>query len=168
MTSFVARLWQPFGSLRYRLLALVLVPLLLLAVTVVLFAARWSSNYTYQQLFTKVNTDLRVAHDSFQRIQNEQQRSMNSVAEGSSVQRLIANPKQLNGWVASNRRQHGFDYLMLLNADGSQRLSVSGWVAHQLLHSPLIDRAQRSHAGVNGATGIEIVPAEYWQRGRAE
>lgn len=159
------RRWRLFGSLRYRLLALVLVPLLLLAITVVLFAARWSTDYTYQQLFTKVNTDLRVAHDSFQRIQNEQQRIVQALSTDAMLMELLDKPSLMNAWIADQETLHGFDALMLLNHDGSQRLTGEGWQAHDLVQSPLTDSALAENAERVGATGIQIFSADNWSVG---
>ena len=79
-------------SLRYRLLTLVLVPLILLSGTVVLLAYKWSSDYTYEQLFAKVNTDLRVASDSFSSIE----------ARGRQQLQAFANSLQLSRALSSN------------------------------------------------------------------
>ncbi len=78
-----------YTSLRYRLLSLVLVPLVLLAVTVMLLAYRWSSNYTYEQLFVKVNTDLRVARDSFSDIEANGQRQLLALANSARLTAAI-------------------------------------------------------------------------------
>ena len=53
--------------LRYKLLALVLFPILLVMPVFLLLAALWGSNFSYDQLFIKVNTDLAVADDHFRR-----------------------------------------------------------------------------------------------------
>jgi len=164
MIRRASRFLNPLGSLRYRLLSLVLIPLLLLAVTVALFAARWTTDYTYQQLFTKVNTDLRVAHDSFQRIQNEQQDDLRDLANSPSVLDLIENSDDINGWVARQRTKHGYDYLMLLSGDGSMRLYTDGWRAHELLESPLTEQALTDRSHSEGGTGIEVVASRVWQR----
>ena len=163
MTARPSRFRRPLGSLRYRLLALVLIPLLLLAITVVLFGARWTSNYTYEQLFTKVNTDLRVAHDSFQRIQRDQQRNFRSFAQSNTITRLIDNPRSVNQWLAQQRGRYNLDYLMLLNADGSKRLSTEGWQPHTLLESSSTKVAVANLSSPQGGTGIEIIPFDVWQ-----
>lgn len=165
MAITAQHLWQLLGSLRYRLLALVLVPLLLLAITVVLFAARWSTDYTYQQLFTKVNTDLRVAHDSFQRIQNEQQRSVQILSTDSMLIDLLDQPVLMNTWIEEQKTLHGFDYLLLLDRNGGQRLTDNGWRAHDFVTSPLTDAALSPGSELGGATGIQILPAENWTKG---
>ena len=164
MTAKPSILQRPLDSLRYRLLALVLLPLLLLAITVVFFAARWTSNYTYEQLFTKVNTDLRVAHDSFQRIQSDQQRNFRSFAQSNIVAGLLDNPNTVNEWLAQQRGRYDLDYLILLNADGTGRLNNDGWQPHTLWESPLTKNAFANLSRSQGGTGIEIVPASVWQR----
>ncbi len=164
--SFTTRhWWGRFGSLRYQLLALVLLPLLLLAFTVVLVSARWSTDYTYQQLFTKVNTDLRVARDSFQRIQNEQQRVVQALADNAMLIELFRHPDRLNAWVNTQKSLNRFDYLMLLNHNGTQRMTDAGWQPHELVASPLTDRALSTLSAPGGATGIQILSADAWQEG---
>ena len=51
------------GSLRYKLLVLVLFPILLVAPVTVGFVVYWSQGYGRDQLLRRVNTDLVVAHD---------------------------------------------------------------------------------------------------------
>ncbi len=53
------------GNLRYKLLVLVLFPVIIVMPTVVGMAYLWSNEVTYRQLLMKVNTDLSVAHDAF-------------------------------------------------------------------------------------------------------
>ena len=159
-----------FSSLRYRLLTLVLVPLLLLSGTVILFASKWSSDYTYEQLFTKVNTDLRVARDSFFRIQSDGQRELSGLANSAALTRNLAagDTQQLNIILNRQRDHAGFDFLKLLSADGSQVLRDAHWQVHQLRNSPLNDSVLSdsidSQSAGGGATGIEIYQADEWQR----
>jgi len=141
MMAWRSPVWKPLGSLRYRLLALVLIPLLVLAVTVVVFGALWTSNYTYQHLFTKVNTDLHVAQDSFERIQSDQQRNFNSLAQSSVVTKQIDNPNFIALWLLQKRRQHNLDYQ---GGTGIEILPASVWQRGELLDPshvvfPLVD-----------------------------
>ncbi|MCW9022202.1 MAG: hypothetical protein OQK42_04475, partial [Sedimenticola sp.] len=59
------------GSLRYKLLALVLFPILLIMPIALVLAIYWGANTTYDQLYLKVNTDLSVSHDIFRRIRQD-------------------------------------------------------------------------------------------------
>jgi len=158
-----------FSSLRYRLLTLVLVPLVLLSGTVILLASKWSSDYTYEQLFTKVNTDLRVARDSFFRIQSDGQRELSWLAHSAALTRTLAagDTRELNNLLKRQRELSGFDFLKLLSADGSQVLLDARWQAHDLRNSPLNDSVLNDAIdaqSASGATGIEIYQAEEWQR----
>jgi two-component system NtrC family sensor kinase len=56
------------NKVRYKLLLLVLFPILLIMPVALMLAINWGKNFTYQQLFLKVNTDLSVSHDAFSRI----------------------------------------------------------------------------------------------------
>ena len=157
-----------FSNLRYRLLALVLVPLLLLTGTVVLLASRWSTDYTYEQLFTKVNTDLRVAGESFQRIQKDGQQILSALATSSQMSELLTtqNAKALSQLLDSYRSAYNFDFVKLLSANGGQILEADGWASHSIRQSPLTDQLMASEQTISpsGMTGIEIYVAIDWQR----
>ena len=123
-----------FSNLRYKLLALLLVPLLLLTGTVVLLASKWSSDYTYEQLFNKVNADLRVAGESFQRIQQDGQQQMSALAGSAEMSELLSQNNS-NGLLLLLKKQrllYGFDFLKLLSIDGSKVLRSQGWAEHTL------------------------------------
>lgn len=161
------------AQLRYRLLALVLIPLLLLSATVILLASRWSINYTYEHLFTKVNTDLRVAGESFERIQRKGQRELLALSASNALTVALAEGSYpaLGQVIDAHRRRHGFDFLNLLSADANRILTPAGWQPHQLKISPLT-RAVGHPVQPNGAThepmalgvvGIEIYAVEEWR-----
>ena len=101
-----------FYTLRYRLLALVLVPLLLLSGTVILLAANWSSDYTYEQLFAKVHADLQVSAESFGRIQDDARRELLSVATSAALANTLAagSIPELMALLQQQREQRGFDF----------------------------------------------------------
>lgn len=145
-----------------------LVPLLLLTGTVVLLASRWSTDYTYEQLFTKVNTDLRVAGESFQRIQKDGQQTLSALAASSKLSGLL-NEKdslQLNLLLDNYRTNYNFDLLKLLSEDGQYTLSAEGWVKHEIRQSPLTEQmfSFKNQDARTGVTGIEIYAAEEWGR----
>lgn len=145
-----------------------LVPLLLLTGTVVLLASRWSTDYTYEQLFTKVNTDLRVAGESFQRIQKDGQQTLSALAASSELSGLL-NEKdslKLNLLLDKYRANYNFDLLKLLSEDGQYTLSAEGWVKHEIRQSPLTEQmfSFKNPDARTGVTGIEIYAAEEWGR----
>ena len=157
-------LFDRLGNLRYRLLALILVPLLLLTGTVIALAANWSTDYTYQQLFTKVNTDLRVAHDSFFRIQTDLQRELQSLANSSALRKELNlnHSESLLALIQAERSFGEFDFLNLLSSDATKRLTANGWLNHELRESPLtqqvLNNSFQSYSGSN-STGIEFTAA---------
>ncbi len=154
-------------SLRHKLLALVLGPLLLLSGTVIVLAAHWSTSYTYKQLFTKVNTDLRVTHDVFDRIQFDRQRALTSLANSSAFSAHLQNDYAYGVMHLLNRQkeQGGFDFVNLLSNDGTQRLSEKGWVNRDLNRSPLTESVfsdWATEAPLDTASGIEIYSKLVW------
>lgn len=58
-------------SVRYKVLLLVLLPLLLIVPLMLGATMFWGYRLTYEQLFIKVNTDLNVANDIFRRLQQD-------------------------------------------------------------------------------------------------
>ncbi|RLW52458.1 MAG: hypothetical protein B6D69_07010, partial [gamma proteobacterium symbiont of Stewartia floridana] len=59
------------STLRYKMLVLVLFPILLIMPIALGLAIYWGSQFSYDQLFIKVNTDLSVAEDNFHRLQQD-------------------------------------------------------------------------------------------------
>lgn len=154
-------------SLRHKLLALVLGPLLLLTGTVIYLTAHWSTSYTYKQLFTKVNTDLRVTHDVFKRIQLDRQRALTALSDSSAFQTQLKlnNSASVLQLLHAQEAEGGFDFINLLNWDGTSRLQSDGWSEWKLRQSPLTESVFGSPfntAQLDSATGIEIYPKKVW------
>lgn len=157
-----------FNSLRYLLLTLVIVPLLLLSGTVILLASNWSFDYTYEQLFTKVNTDLRVARDGFTSIQVNGQRELYWLANSTALTGSLKNSRhsQLQALLEERRLHGGFDFLKLLNTEGDRILLGNGWQPHKLRASPLTQKALAApvvELPGDVVSGIEIYSSEQWQ-----
>ena len=154
-----------FKGLRYRLLSLVLVPLILLSGTVMLLAYRWSSVYTYEQLFTKVNTDLRVARDGFSGIQAVGQRQLQAFANSAQLASALAtdDKRRLNELIANESALGDFDFLNLFSGNAQSKLSRAGWQRESFRASPLSQQVLAMREPV-AVSGIEIYPAEQWQR----
>lgn len=156
-------------SLRYRLLTLVLVPLILLSGTVILLAFKWSSDYTYEQLFTKVNTDLRVARDSISRIQLSGQRELFWLANSARLRENLAgsNTRELASILENGRQLAGFDFLKLWSADARRVLQDGGWLDLPLRGSELTSKVVTAGGGIAATTtpasGIEIYTKDEWK-----
>jgi len=128
--TLLSKLWHTVASnLRYKLLVLLLVPMLLLAPTVLLLASYWAWTYTYEHMYLKVNTDLSVAHDVFQRIQGDQRQALKSLAESYSFRSDFdsSNFSAMYVRLSSLRSQYGMDFLNVLNPDGTALMGKEGW-----------------------------------------
>ena len=152
-------------SLRYRLLTLVLVPLILLSGTVVLLAYKWSSDYTYEQLFAKVNTDLRVASDSFSSIEARGRQQLQAFGNSLQLSRALSSNDidRLLELIAVEGELGEFDFLNLLSGNAQSRLSREGWLPYSFRDSSLSHQllSARSPASVSG---VEVYVASQWQQ----
>jgi hypothetical protein len=138
-------------TVRYKLLLLVLFPIVLVMPIALGLAVYWSRHFGYDQLFIKVNTDLSVAHDAFERAQRDYMDAVGRMAESyrfrtdyhrgddASLRRLLANVQT----------RYGFAFLHLVNRQG-QRLLGKGDIS-----SPLLEQAAMGEPGA----GIEILSA---------
>ena len=152
----LARCWHAVASnLRYKLLLLVLVPMLLLAPTVLALASYWAWKTTYQHMYLKVNTDLSVAHDIFQRIQDDQRQALRSLSESYEFRRDFDanNFTSMTSRLSAMQSQYGLDFLNVLGADGQSIVRETGWRQWETKQSPLISSARRTGYST---VGIEI------------
>ncbi len=80
--SFLGNARRVIGhKVRYKVLLLVLFPILLIMPIALGLAIYWGKTFTYEQLFLKVKTDLAVSHDAFHRIQGDYLDSLARLAE---------------------------------------------------------------------------------------
>ncbi|MBX2885393.1 MAG: cache domain-containing protein [Granulosicoccus sp.] len=159
-----------FRGLRYRLLALVLVPLIVLSGAVLLLVSNWSSDYTYEQLFTKVTTDLRVASNSFSRIQLNGRQELDWLAHSALLREHLAKDDlpALQMLLDQRRELAGFDFLKLWSADTKQMLQEENWRESELRDSALtrqlVNAQGQMSAGTDALSGIEIYSREQWNQ----
>ena len=153
------------SSLRYRLLTLVLVPLILLSGTVVLLAFKWSSDYTYEQLFAKVNTDLRVASDSFSSIEARGRQQLQAFANSLQLSRALSSNDidRLLELMAVESELGEFDFLTLLSGNAQSRLSREGWLPYAFRDSSLSHQLLSARSPAT-FSGVEVYAAEQWQQ----
>lgn len=146
------------GSLRYKLLALVLFPILLIMPIFLVLAMIWGVNFSYDQLFIKVNTDLAVADDHFRRIRQDYLNSLVHLAESHRFQTALEtrSDKAIDAQLQMHRDTFGFSYLHLLNRNGNRYFSPD----HHGLTSASLLAALQGHPRV----GIEILSAEALER----
>lgn len=128
-------------------------------------AYRWSSNYTYEQLFAKVNTDLRVARDVFSSIEANGRQQLSALANSVQLSDALnlADTQRLNELTTIESELGDFDYLNLLTGNGQQILSSEGWKAYRFRDSSLSEQIMSARE-VTNVSGIEIYTAEQWQQ----
>ncbi|HHJ20516.1 MAG TPA: hypothetical protein ENJ84_11965, partial [Gammaproteobacteria bacterium] len=104
------------GTVRYKLLVLVLFPILLIMPIALISAISWGKNFTYAPLFIKVKTDLSVSHDVFHRIQQDYLNQLAFLAESYTFRTLLADDDALayQRQVEQLQAKAGFSFLKLL------------------------------------------------------
>lgn len=107
-------------SLRQKLLALVLFPILLVVPAALLLSGWWGTRFTYEQLYFKVTTDLSVAHDAFLRVQRQLLASLELLGESHRFRTSleVRNLQALGRQLAEYRDAHGLSYLWLTDLNG--------------------------------------------------
>lgn len=136
-------LQQIRGTLRYKLLSLVLFPILLIMPIALVMAIVWGTNATYDQLYLKVNTDLSVSHDVFQRIQQDYLGQLSNVAESYDFRTALDadNRTALQGQLMALKQRAGLTYMRLLDRQGIS-LGLMGAQGVPAKPSPSLDAAE--------------------------
>ena len=144
------------GAVRYKLLSLVLFPILLVMPITLVLAIYWGKGFAYDQLFIKVNTDLSVAHDVFKRIREDYLSRLALVAESHSFYvALEANDTEsIKQQLTILKNTSGFDYLHILDTEGN--LLIENFSVEYNRVSELVFKASQGQASV----GIEIFDHE--------
>ncbi|MBL4712899.1 MAG: cache domain-containing protein [Gammaproteobacteria bacterium] len=113
------------STIRYKLLVLVLFPILLIMPIALALAIIWGTNFTYEQLYIKVNTDLSVSHDIFLRIRNEYKNELELLGESFVFRTALEteNKTRINALIEKLRIKSNFSYLVLLDKAGQFRIA---------------------------------------------
>ena len=148
----VNRLFETIRSaVRYKLLALVLFPILLVMPIALLLAFYWGKQFSYEQLYIKVNTDLSVAHDVFNRLHKDYLNRLGRLADSHPFYVALESNdvESIKQQITILKNTTDFDYLNILDADGNLMI---GDAAEYDRVSNLLQAAGRGHPSV----GIEI------------
>ncbi len=107
-------------SLRYKLLMLVLFPIILVMPITLGLAVYWSDKATYDQLFIKVDTDLAVAQDVFARIRADYLATLARIGESYLFRSNLADhdSRAIQAQLDDMARRQGFVYLRMVDLDG--------------------------------------------------
>ena len=120
-------LLQPFRgrSVRFRLLAIALLPMLVVMPLLLGIAgARWSEKFD-NLLISKVNGDLTIAHQYLTRILENSREKIQALGASADFAQIAAQEAagkpgaELLAYLETSRATLGFDYLQLVDADGA-------------------------------------------------
>jgi len=140
-------------SLRYKLLLLVLFPMLLIALLTVGFIVYWSGDFSQNQLLRRVYTDLGVARASFVRLQRDYLGQLERLAGSHAFYTAFANRDvdRIQDQLAVMRETTGFDFINLTDVHGRWILTGAteegGTSKLGPLHRQVVKR---------GASGVDI------------
>ena len=105
------------GTVRYKLLVLVLFPILLVMPVTLAIAVYWGINFTYDQFFIKVSTDLSVANDVFRRKQQDYLDTLGTLAESYAFRTALEvnNDAGIRDQLKAVKSSAGFSYLNVID-----------------------------------------------------
>jgi len=141
------KIWHTINSsVRYKLLALVLVPILLVVPAIFALSVYWSDKFSRQQLFMKVTTDLAVAHDVFRRIRLGYLAKLTELGESYRLRSLFDN-KEFDGIeieLETLKSREGFAFLHLMQPSPKNGWadSLAGRKSTPLLAKALLGKAE--------------------------
>jgi len=112
------------GTVRYKLLVLVLFPIMLVMPVTLAIAVYWGINFTYDQFFIKVSTDLSVADDVFRRKQQDYLDTLGTLAESYAFRTAleVGNDAGIRDQLRAVKTSAGFSYLNVIDRN---KLSAS-------------------------------------------
>jgi signal transduction histidine kinase len=142
------------ASIRSKLLAMVLLPLVGVLPLLALLMLWWGSEGIDRLLRTKVRSDLAVAQGYFERVRSEVGASTGTVAESAALQRSLLQPAAAADLVPLLQRlaqRERLDFIHLHAPDGRLLATESG-TAPQSAAVPPSRLAER--------TGVEVLPGE--------
>lgn len=146
------------NTVRYKLLVLVLFPIMLVMPIALVLAIYWGASFSYEQLYIKVNTDLSVSHDVFERIKRDYLNSLGKTAESYNFrsQLFSSDSSQIHRQLNQLKQENSFSYLHLLDKDGFINTEKSSDEKQMSRQSSALDAALTGVA----SSGIEIFNAE--------
>lgn len=151
------------SSLRYKLLTLVLLPVILIMTAVIAMAYLWVNEVSYRQLLMKVNADVNVAHEALIDTQNKYLSELALLAESYQFRDPMEKPLtkdqeilEIRPLMDNLKKEKGFDFIQLINVNGCDY-----WQPNicNIKKSPLFNKAVMGEP----ATGVEIFSSDELQ-----
>ena len=155
LTNIVSKIRN---TVRYKLLVLVLFPILLVMPIALVLAIYWGATFSYEQLYIKVNTDLSVSHDVFERIKRDYLNALGKTAESFAfrTQLSLGNTQSIQQQIEVMRKENSFSYIHLIDKNGEL---IDGYNTHAVSrysrHSSALELAKSGEA----SSGVEIFSA---------
>ncbi len=117
ITNIIDKIWN---TVRYKLLVLVLFPIMLVMPIALLLAIYWGASFSYEQLYIKVNTDLSVSHDVFERIKRDYLNTLGKTAESYNFRSWLfsTDSSQIHQQLRQLKEENSFSYIHLLDNEG--------------------------------------------------
>jgi two-component system NtrC family sensor kinase len=151
------------NTVRYKLLVLVLFPILLVMPIALVLAIYWGATFSYEQLYIKVNTDLSVSHDVFERIKRDYLNALGKTAESFTfrTELSLGNTDSIRNQIVQLQKEHSFSYIHLIDVNGKINFDGSSdSTAIYARPSSALEAAKNGQA----SSGIEIFSAHDLQQ----
>jgi two-component system NtrC family sensor kinase len=83
-------------------------------------AIYWGASFSYEQLYIKVNTDLSVSHDVFERIKRDYLNALGKTAESFAfrTQLSLGNIESIQQQIETLKKENSFSYIHLVDKNG--------------------------------------------------
>ena len=143
------------NTVRYKLLVLVLFPILLVMPIALVLAIYWGASFSYEQLYIKVNTDLSVAHDVFERIKRDYLNVLGKTGESFvfRTQLALGNIDSIQLQIETLQKENSFSYIHLIDKNGKLLDGYNiGANSRYSRHSSALELAKNGEA----SSGVEI------------
>jgi len=149
-------MWQAWRKryqtvLRYRLIALVVLPLLLAMVLSLGYALYWLNSFTYDTLAATVRSDLGLARRGLVEWQESYQLALQQLQESAKFRRAMARSDTagMHSLVGQTRDEKGFLFLHVTGVAGQWLFEPRADGSRSSKPSPLTDRAARGLPGAS-------------------
>ena len=147
-----------YSSVRYKLLILVLVPILVILPLILGATLYWFYKFTYTQLYAKASTDMSVAMDVFVRLQNDYLNKLEKLVESYSFQLAYQGGDQ-------NRIEDQLELMLKTTDFDFLRITERGLLTYTQAPSPLLENALRlGKAGV----GVQLMFRDIFKESNPE
>jgi two-component system NtrC family sensor kinase len=149
-------------ALRYKLIALVLLPLLLAMVLSLGYTLYWLNGFTQETLLSTARSDLALAQRALLEWQEGYQLTLRQLEESREFRGLLAHgdPAHIQAYLQGVREQKGFLFLHITGVAGNWLYEPRAGAARSSKPSPLTDRAARGLAGA----ALEVFNVENLKR----